>query len=65
MKTRKGLTGGQYKPLTGNDVEKIHRTVLKVFEDVGVEVRLEEARNLFRKAGAVVDEEKCVVRIPA
>jgi len=65
VKTRKGLTGGQYKPLTGNDVEKIHRTVLKVFEDVGVEVRLEEARNLFRKAGAVVDEEKCVVRIPA
>lgn len=58
------MTGGQYKPLTGNDVEKIHRTVLKVFEDVGVEVRLEEARNLFRKAGAVVDEEKCVVRIP-
>lgn len=58
------MTGGQYKPLTGSDVEKIHRTVLKVLEDVGVEVRLEEARNLFRKAGAAVDEEKCVVRIP-
>jgi trimethylamine--corrinoid protein Co-methyltransferase len=64
MKVRRGLPGGQYKPLTDDDVQKIHGTVLKVLEDVGVEVRLTKARNLFRNAGATVDEEKCIVKIP-
>ena len=64
MKVRKGLPGGQYTPLTEDDVQKIHGTVLKVLEDVGVEVRLTEARNLFRNAGAAVDEDKCIVKIP-
>lgn len=65
MKVRKGLPGGQYKPLTEDDIQKIHGTVLKILEDVGVEVRLPEARNLFRNAGATVDEEKCIVKIPS
>ena len=65
VKVRKGLTGGRYKPLTAEDIGKIHETVFKVLEDVGIEVRLDEARDLFRSAGAAVDEERCVVRIPA
>ncbi|TFH43520.1 MAG: trimethylamine methyltransferase [Chrysiogenales bacterium] len=64
MKVRKGLSGGQYKPLTDDDVQKIHGAVFKVLADVGIEVRLAEARNLFRNAGATVAEEKCIVRIP-
>jgi trimethylamine--corrinoid protein Co-methyltransferase len=64
MKVRKGLPGGQYKPLTEEDVRKIHDTVLTVLEDVGIEVRLAEARDLFRHAGATVDEERCIVKIP-
>ena len=64
MKVRKGLPGGHYTPLTEEDVRKIHDTVLTVLEDVGIEVRLTEARDLFRNAGAMVDEERCIVRIP-
>ena len=33
---RKGLDGGRYRPLTDNDIEQIHQTVLRVFKEVGV-----------------------------
>jgi trimethylamine--corrinoid protein Co-methyltransferase len=64
MKVRKGLPGGHYKPLAEEDVRKIHDTVFTVLEDVGIEVRLTEARDMFRNAGAIVDEERCIVKIP-
>lgn len=64
MKVRKGLSGGHYKPLNGQDIQKIHETSLKVFEEVGVEVSFNAARELFRKAGAMVDESSRVVRVP-
>jgi trimethylamine--corrinoid protein Co-methyltransferase len=64
MKVRKGLPGGQYKPLTDDDIQKIHGTVFKILHEVGVEVRLSEARALFRDAGATVDENSCIVKIP-
>ncbi|MBN2569193.1 MAG: trimethylamine methyltransferase family protein [Deltaproteobacteria bacterium] len=63
MKTRKGLPGGQYKPLTDEGIRKINQTVLNVFGEVGIEVRLAEAREMFRKAGAAVDETNCTVKI--
>jgi Trimethylamine:corrinoid methyltransferase len=64
MKTRKGLPGGQYKPLTDDAIIKIHKTVLRVFNEVGIDVRLAEARELFRNAGAKVDETTNTVKIP-
>jgi trimethylamine--corrinoid protein Co-methyltransferase len=63
MQIRKGLPGGQYKPLTTEGIQKIHATSLRVFAEVGVVVTLPEARKLFRKAGAEVDEASRVVRI--
>ncbi|MEA2109308.1 MAG: trimethylamine methyltransferase family protein [Pseudomonadota bacterium] len=62
MNVRKGLNGGQYKPLSDGDVEKIHQTSLKIFSEVGIQVKFTEARELFKKAGATVDEETKIVR---
>lgn len=59
---RKGLNGGQYRPLTEDNIEEIHRTVMRVFSEVGVQVNHDEAFALFQKAGAKVDESSRVVR---
>jgi trimethylamine--corrinoid protein Co-methyltransferase len=58
----KGLVGGQYKPLSDEDVTKIHETSLRILEEIGVKVGLEEALNVFKKNGAKVNGE--IVRIP-
>lgn len=63
MKVRKGLSGGQYKPLCDEDIQKIHETSLKVLEEVGVEVNFPEARELFQNAGAEVDEASRIVKV--
>jgi trimethylamine--corrinoid protein Co-methyltransferase len=63
IKVRKGLPGGRYRPLRDQDVEKIHETSLRVFAEVGVQVNFAEARELFRKAGAEVDDATNVIRI--
>ena len=44
-------------------VEKIHDTSLRVLEVLGIKVLLPEARAMFAKAGAIVDDETLVVRI--
>lgn len=61
---RKGLEGGQYRPLTEGDIEQIHATSMRVFSEVGVMVNSAEARDLFKKAGASVDESRNVVTFP-
>ena len=63
MNVRKGLLGGQYKPLTDEQVQKIHATSLKVFNEVGVQVNFPGALELFREAGAEVEETNRVVKI--
>ncbi len=57
-----GLVGGQYKPLTEEGVEKIHKASMKVFEDTGVEVNDERALKAFHDAGAEVDFKRKIVR---
>ena len=58
----KGLVGGQYKPLTDAEVERIHEASLEVLEHTGVLVEEPEALALFREAGAHVQENR--VRLP-
>lgn len=58
----KELTGGQYRPLTNEDVQRIHEASLTVLERTGVKVELPKALDLFRSAGAWVDGS--IVRIP-
>jgi trimethylamine--corrinoid protein Co-methyltransferase len=55
MTSRRGLSGGQYKPLSVEDINKIHATSLRVFSEIGVQVNFPEALELFRKAGATID----------
>ncbi len=61
---RRGLPGGQYKPLTSEDIEKMHQTCLRIFSEVGVQINLPEALEMFKKAGADVDEHKRIARVP-
>jgi trimethylamine--corrinoid protein Co-methyltransferase len=57
-----GLTGGKYKPLTDEEVVKIHKAAMKVFEQTGIEVNDERALNAFHTAGAEVDFDKKIVK---
>ncbi len=59
---QKGLSGGQYQPLTDEQVQQIHEASLRVLERVGVSVKEPQARSLFEEAGAEVDEGH--VRLP-
>lgn len=60
----KGLIGGQYKPLSDDQVQQIHTAALSILERTGVQVEEPEALQLFRDAGARIDEAASRVRIP-
>src|SRR5574341_2085615 len=59
-----GLSGGQYKPLTGIQVQRIHDAALTVLEETGIEVMPSACREVWRKAGARIDQDRCRVFIP-
>ena len=61
---RRGLPGGSFKPLTEEAVQMIHQTVLRIIEEVGFQVHSDTGLELFKGAGAWVDEEKRLVRLP-
>ena len=61
----KGLTGGQYEPLSQDKLGRIHGSALRVLEDVGVKVELSEALEIFSEAGANVDLDNKRVKIPS
>ncbi|MGD9116276.1 MAG: trimethylamine methyltransferase family protein [Dehalococcoidia bacterium] len=64
MITRRGITGGSYRPLSEDSIAKIDRTVMRVIEEVGFEVNSEAALELFEEAGAWVDKDERRVRLP-
>ncbi len=51
----KGLVGGRYKPLTDEQVRRIHQASLAILERTGVQVEEPEALRLFTEAGTDVD----------
>ena len=54
----------QPQPVFSDDeVAAIHDTALRVLEELGIKVLLAEARELYRNAGALVDEDTQMVRI--
>ncbi len=61
---RRGLAGGSFKPLTEESIYRVHQTAMRVIEELGFEVNSEIALELFRGAGALVDNEKRLVRLP-
>ena len=52
---RPGPVGGQYCPLTQEQILQIHQASLAVLEHTGIHVEHEQARALFRQGGARVD----------
>lgn len=58
----RGLEGGQFKPLSDGEIVRIHEASLRILEEIGVKVELEEALAVFKKHGAKVDG--AMVRIP-
>lgn len=65
MKVRKGLTGGQYTPLTQEDIDRIHQASMEVFEEVGVQVNYPAALERFAAAGAKIDRSTNIVKMSA
>ena len=59
------MTGGKYRPLSNQAIRRLHHTVLRILEEIGFELHSERGRGYFKKAGALVDEEKKLVRVPA
>jgi trimethylamine--corrinoid protein Co-methyltransferase len=64
LKNRPGLASTLYKPLSQGDVEKIIEEAFRVLEKSGMFVYSETARRVFKKAGAEVDSEQPLVRLP-
>jgi trimethylamine--corrinoid protein Co-methyltransferase len=58
----KGSVGGRYKPLTDDEVKRIHEASLEVLRRTGVQVDEPEALALFEQAGANVEGTR--VRLP-
>lgn len=59
-----GLSGGQYKPLSSQQVEKLHRAALSILENTGMtfEHELEEVAELLCSNGAKLDMENRIIR---
>jgi len=58
-----GLQGGQYQPLSSDQVETIHRAALKILQQTGVayEEGLEETAAMLEAAGARVERGKRII----
>ena len=59
-----GLPGGQYQPLTPEQVARIQAAALTVLEQTGVEIMPSPCREVMRRAGARIDSERNRVFIP-
>jgi trimethylamine--corrinoid protein Co-methyltransferase len=49
--------------LSDDELESIHRTALRILSEIGIAFHDDEARQVFRDAGASVDEESHIVRL--
>jgi len=57
-----GLQGGTFRPLSQENIEKIHKASMRVFEQTGIQVNSERALREFHNAGADVDFKRKIVR---
>jgi trimethylamine--corrinoid protein Co-methyltransferase len=54
----------RFEVLSQDEIERIHATSMEVLTTVGIKVDYGAARDLFRQAGAQVDDERACVRLP-
>ena len=59
--SRPGPAGGQYQPLTHEEIERIHQASLAVLERTGVHVENREALEVYRRGGARVDGNRVTI----
>jgi trimethylamine--corrinoid protein Co-methyltransferase len=60
-----GLEGGLYRPLSESDMKHIHETVMRVFQEVGIQVTTKRGFDRFREKGAkTLDEDQIVYISP-
>jgi len=55
--------GGMYSPLAENGIKQIHETSMDVFEKIGVKIAYKPILDLWRNAGAEIDEDNMIARI--
>jgi trimethylamine--corrinoid protein Co-methyltransferase len=62
----KGLSGGQYRPLSRNEIAVVHEAALTVLDQIGItfEEGLEETVEMLANAGARVDRRRARVTFP-
>jgi len=60
----RGLVAGQYRPLTDEDIKAIHETSVNLLQDPGIRCDNAESLELFACAGAEVNRETRMVKIP-
>jgi len=56
--------GGSFKVFSEEDLKMIHEATVYLMENVGIKVYNAAARDIFKQAGATVDAEKGIVKIP-
>ncbi|MFH1619241.1 MAG: trimethylamine methyltransferase family protein [bacterium] len=56
--------GGAYKPLSPDDIRKIHEASLELLIEVGIKVLSKKVFEVFQKAGAKTYPDKQLVKIP-
>jgi trimethylamine--corrinoid protein Co-methyltransferase len=54
----------RFEVLSPQEVERIHAASMEILAEVGIKVNYKKARELFREAGAEVDESTLAVKIP-
>src|SRR3954465_13446148 len=54
---RAGLEGGRYKPLTENELERIHEAVLTVLETIGFANAIPSCTEALTRAGAIFGDD--------
>jgi trimethylamine--corrinoid protein Co-methyltransferase len=58
------MKSARFEVLSSAEVEQIHAASMEILAEVGIKVNYSTAREIFRKAGAAVDEASQAVRIP-
>ena len=67
MITENGIVpvkGGQYKPLSEEQIKELHKATMEVLSEVGIKIKRNEALDLMKGNGCVVDYDSQVVKIP-
>jgi len=57
------MKSNRFEVLSQEEVKKIHSSSMDILADVGIQVSYSPARELFRKAGAIVEDDSQAVKI--